>query len=72
MLEEYFERLSQACRSIADDFGEWPDKCKFDALGDLVEEVIASGGLYFIPEEDGQMRIEIPFTLDTMPHFAAF
>lgn len=63
----YFEQLHDRCRDIANDYGEWTDKKVFNLIGDLLEEVLASGGLHFEDMPDGSLYINIPFTTETMP-----
>lgn len=41
----YFERLGVLCKSVADDYGKWTDRSKFELLGDLADEIVEEGGL---------------------------
>lgn len=63
----YFELLHARCRAIAASYGRWEDTQSFDLIGDLLEEVLAVGGLQFAYMPDGRLRIDIPFTPETIP-----
>lgn len=67
----YFEQLHERCRAIAGGYGRWNDRQCFELIGDLLEGVLAAGGLHFSYASDGRFRIDIPFTAETMPHWAA-
>ncbi len=64
----YFERLSAACKSIADDYGKWTERSKFEVIGDLADEIVQEGGLVISNyTDDGGFHVDIPFSPDTMP-----
>lgn len=63
----YFELLHSRCRGAAENYGKWEDRKSFDLIGDLLEEVLAFGGIHFQYMSDGRLRIDIPFTAETMP-----
>lgn len=56
----FFEDLAVACRAIHDQFGSWTDQAAFEALGDLVDRVLESGGLFLTPMEDGLLHVDVP------------
>lgn len=64
----HFERLDAVCKSIAEDYGKWSDRSKFEALGDLADEIVREGGLSVSDfRSDGGFHVHVPFTLETMP-----
>ncbi|MEA5097324.1 MAG: hypothetical protein VB032_02175 [Burkholderiaceae bacterium] len=63
----FFDRLRTALEDIADQYGAWTDFAAFDVIGDLVDELIADGGVYITPNSDGSMHVNIPYTPETMP-----
>jgi hypothetical protein len=63
----YFERLDVLCKHIAEDYGKWGDRSRFEALGDLADELVVAGGLIVSLLADGRLRVDIPFTPETMP-----
>jgi len=63
----YFIRLKAACEKIAQDDGKWRDLADFDVIGDLVDELVAAGGLRITDQPDGGLYVDIPFTPETMP-----
>lgn len=58
--ESYFRRLHQACRSIADEYGRWPDKTSFEVIGDIADEVVALCGIRHSYLPDGRLYLDIP------------
>lgn len=65
----YFERLDTACKDIAKEYGTWTDQSAFEVIGDLTEEIIAEGGVYFYLGEDDNLGCDIPLTLETTPGY---
>lgn len=63
----YFEKLHVRCRAIADGYGKWEHTQSFELLGDLLEEVLADGGLHFAYTTDGQLLVKFPFGVESMP-----
>ncbi len=63
----YFEKLHVRCRAIADEYGKWEHTQSFELLGDLLEEVLADGGLHFAYTPNGQLLVKFPFGVETMP-----
>jgi hypothetical protein len=64
----HFERIGAACKSIAEDYGKWTDQTKFEALGDIVDEIVREGGLSVSDfRSDGGFYVNVPFTAETMP-----
>jgi hypothetical protein len=60
--EPYFDKLKQACADIAADYGKWTDRCTFEALGDLADDIVADGGLIISGHrDDGGFHVDIPF-----------
>jgi hypothetical protein len=67
--EPFFEKLKQAYTDIATNYGIWMDRSAFEALGDLVDEIVADGGVIISGHrDDGGFYVHIPFTPETMPH----
>ena len=63
----YFTRLENALKEIAKDYGKWTDKAAFESVGDLVDDLLAQGGIHYCRRPDGSLYINIPFTSETMP-----
>jgi hypothetical protein len=64
----HFEELGALCKGIADDYGKWTDKSKFEAVGDLADAVVAEGGLTISNHtSDGGFYVHVPYTPETMP-----
>lgn len=66
----FFERLEQALAAIVKERDRWQDSSVFEALGDIVEDLIANGGMYFVPSKGhpGQYGISLPLTPETIPY----
>jgi hypothetical protein len=56
---DYFERLKNACESLFDNFGNWPDKSEFELIGDIVEDIVASRAMKLWHHPDGSYSIYI-------------
>lgn len=65
--EPYFHQLKTACDALAKDFGRWPDKSGFEALGDIADEIVSEGRVEVTAYEDGSMHIDVPYTMQTLP-----
>ncbi len=59
----YFDRLGIACSEIFDDFGRWTDKSKFDAISDMVEEIVQERVARIWDHEDGSYSIFVHHSL---------
>jgi len=59
--------MRAACRAVVDNYGNWPDRTVFEAIGDIADEVVGSGGLSLRYSALGQLHVDIPFTPETMP-----
>ena len=49
------------------EYGKWADQGPFEQIGDLVDEVVAEGGVRITDQTDGRVHVNIPFTRETMP-----
>jgi hypothetical protein len=63
----YLERLVTACDTISADYGTWKDRTAFEALGDLIDDVVAEGGVVITELGDGMHRVDVPFSEETIP-----
>lgn len=63
----YFERLQTLLNRVADDYGNWSDQSQFEAIGELVDEIVVEGGVIVSHLSDGSLYVDIPFTPETMP-----
>jgi hypothetical protein len=64
----FFGKLKQACVDIAAACGKWTDRGALEAFGDLVDEIVADGGvIIFGHRNDGGIYVDIPFTPETIP-----
>ena len=62
----YFTRLVEALKDIAKDYGKWTDKASFEVIGAPLG-LLDQGGVRYTSRPDGRLRIDIPFTAETMP-----
>lgn len=62
----FFERLDAACEGIAAAHGQWVDRAVFDNLGEIVDDVVKTGGVFCTPLPDGAYHARIPFTPETV------
>ena len=58
----YFNRLGVVCQALYESYGTWPNYREFDAIGDLLEEIVARKGVRARPHGDG-----LYVTLNTLP-----
>jgi len=64
----FFDQIKQACGDIAAQYGEWTDRSTFEALGDVIDEIVADGGMTISNHrDDGSFHVDIPFSPQTMP-----
>jgi hypothetical protein len=56
----HFERLDAACKGIAEEYGRWPDRSRFEVIGDIVDDVVRERGLIA-----SEFYVEVPFTPET-------
>jgi hypothetical protein len=66
----HWTAIERACIDICDRFGQWDNMGLFDALGDVADGVLASGGVFVTRNGADAIRMDIPFTPDTMPSAA--
>jgi hypothetical protein len=60
--------IKQARADIAANYGKWTDRSAFETLGDLVDKIVADGGIIISRHrDDGGFSLDSPFTPDTMP-----
>ena len=57
--EPYFKRLHQICRSLMAEIGEWTAMADFHAIGDLLEDVVASNGVTVKVEAAGGLWVDV-------------
>lgn len=65
--EEFLHKLHDSCQEVFSSYGRWRDKSAFEKVGNLAEELLAHGGIIFEYSSAGQLRINIPYSADTMP-----
>lgn len=63
----YVDRLLQAYDAIAVDYGKWTDRSTFEVVGDLIDEMLAEGGVIVTDLGDGRQYVAVPFTEETIP-----
>ena len=56
------DALNETFVSLAKDFGRWESSLAFEPIGDLTQELVASGGLHITRLPDGQAHVHIPMT----------
>ncbi|MBY5868473.1 hypothetical protein [Rhizobium leguminosarum] len=55
----YFDRLATACDDIFAEFGQWPDKQKFEVISDILMEIVEEQVMQIEDHEDGSYRVAI-------------
>ena len=55
----HFERLAQCCRTLFEQYGRWGSKEDFEAIGNLLEEVLLESGIRLQDGEAGGLRIHV-------------
>ncbi|RWI57171.1 MAG: hypothetical protein EOR16_16515 [Mesorhizobium sp.] len=55
----YFDRLKNACEDLYENFGNWPDKSGFEAIGDIVEDIVTDRIMKLWHHPDGTYTIYI-------------
>ncbi|RQP21860.1 BTB/POZ domain-containing protein [Piscinibacter terrae] len=53
----YWKRLSDACERILANYGKWPSPSSFELIGELLEEVMAEGGVQLQDNPDGGLHV---------------
>jgi hypothetical protein len=65
--EPFLDSLRQSLRRIYETFGAWPDELKFEAIGDMVDELASLGGVHVTKSGEGLVNINVPYRPETMP-----
>ncbi len=63
----YVDRLATALRELWATRDSWESLDVFTPLKEIAHEVLAEGGMILTRLPDGQARVDIPFTPETMP-----
>jgi hypothetical protein len=63
----YFFWLDEACADIFKDYGQWSGEQAFQVIGDIANDLLNFGGLFFRYPKPGQLYVNVPYTADTMP-----
>lgn len=58
----------RATRAMWDTRDRWPGLSVFDGLKDALRSALADHGILLHPLPDGRMRVDVPFTPETMPN----
>lgn len=59
--EPFFNRLHEACKDVAKDYGKWKNQAAFEAIGDISDDIVALGGIVAKYLPDGRLYLDIPF-----------
>lgn len=62
----YLERLQAGLRDLWSEFGRWSSTQPFEAIGDIADDMVREGGVRVSNEGEGRVRIDVPFTPDTI------
>ena len=57
----YLIRLDRLLNEIMGSYGRWESLDKFEALGDLIADVVAENGLFLTNIDDGGAHVHVPF-----------
>lgn len=69
---ELMDRLHQTLGDLWNTREFWtPTLQTFAPLEEIAKAVLSSGGIYFATSDDGNCRVEVPFTTSTMPSGAS-
>jgi hypothetical protein len=63
----FFIRLAQALEGVWERYGKWTSVSDFDPVGEVAKDLVAWGGVLISRTSSNQVRIDVPFSLDTMP-----
>jgi hypothetical protein len=55
----FFDRLKKACEDLYENFGNWSDKSGFEAIGDIVEDIVSNRIMKIWHRPDGTYTIYI-------------
>lgn len=55
----FLERLSGCLSAIADGYGNWVDKSKFEAVGDIVDDMVRFGGVQAVTMPGGGAQVNL-------------
>ena len=61
------DRLRARLRQLWSRRGHWTSIAEFEPLRDIVRDVLADGGINLTRLSDGTVRVDIPFSRETMP-----
>ncbi|TWO71452.1 hypothetical protein FN976_11085 [Caenimonas sedimenti] len=66
----FFERLETALAALYAELGVWPNHDGFEVIGDIGEDLMCEGGMYFYdsPDHPGEVGVQLPLTPDTVPY----
>lgn len=59
--------LEERCAAVWEMFGRWDDKSRFEQIGEVCGDVLASGGVLITKTGIDSARIDIPFSPETVP-----
>ena len=57
----YLIRLDSSLNKLMDSYGKWASLNEFEALGDLIEEIVGENGLFLTNIADGGAYVRVPF-----------
>jgi hypothetical protein len=64
---DFIIRLSDALSSLMDRYGTWRERAEFHVLDDIADDLFRDGGVIITEMPDASVRVDVPFTPDTMP-----
>ncbi|MBI6882331.1 hypothetical protein [Pseudomonas putida] len=63
----FYEKLDAALRAIAAEYGKWTDQSLFEAVGDILDEIVRDSGVFVTTTPGGGGRVDVPYSSETMP-----
>lgn len=57
----YYERLGGLCQALMNDYGRWESREPFEAVGDLLEEVVKRQGVAIRRLDGGDFYVDVNF-----------
>jgi hypothetical protein len=66
--QAFIAQMANALRQLWSRRNCWASPSEFYALNEVVRDVLANGGLILRTLPDGRIRLDIPFTQETMPY----
>lgn len=65
--EDFFAKIEAALKNLHDSYGKWEDQAGFEEIGNILEEMAESVGVFATRNSDQDIYFDIPYSPETMP-----